>query len=307
MFLTVVLLSASVDGVEHLVFVDFVLLSVLDSVGSSASVAPLVFSVALASVFVDPFRAFFAFDVTAPMEFAFAFVSSEDATGVVASSAAHDVATVGAHGSRVASTSRGTQAARRRIGVAIIRRRLEVHQIGFGGLFQGFVDGDELVAALVHRDLSRGIVFLLQILADSFELLHGDPTSTDGASSGDSVAFALQADETLDGFAAGAVVVEVHQVARVFASLATAFSRVDEEFGEFGAVPDVVGAAAPLEHALLIAAGASSTVVAFAVLQLAFTAAASDAVDDGGGGDGVDERSFAGTACHKGREKKDDG
>ena len=247
-------------------------------------------------MFVDPFGAFFALDVAAPVELTLALVSSENATGVVAPTAAHDVAAVRAHGGGVAGASGGAETSGRRIRITVIRRRLEIDQIGLGLLLEGFVDGDELVAALVHRDLSRRIVLLLQIFSDGLELLHGDPASTDRASPGDAVAFALQTDETLHGFASGAVVVEIHQVSSVFASFAAALAGVDEEFGEFGAVPDVVRAAAPLEHALFVATGSATTVVALAVLQLPFAAAASDAVDDGGGGNGVDERCFARTA-----------
>ena len=272
-----------------MVFLDLVLVSALHSVRPSACVTPVVLSVTFARVFVDPFRAFFALDVAAPVELALALVSPEDSAGVVASAAAHDVASVGAHGGGVASATGGSQASGREIGVAIIRRRLEVDQIGLGLLLEGFVDGDELVAALVHGDLGCRIVLLLEVFADGFKLLHGNPASADGASSGDSVALALQADETLDRLAPGAVVVEIHQIPRVFASLAAALAGVDEQFGELGAVPDVVGAAAPLEHALLVATGSATTVVALAMLQLAFAAAARDAVDDGGGGNGVDE------------------
>lgn len=259
-------LSVPGDRVEHLVLLDFVLVSALNPVGSSSAVSPVVLAVSFAGVFIDPLSALLALDVAAPVEFALAFVSPENSAGVVASAAAHDVAAVGAHGRGVASAAGGAQAAGGGVRVTVVGGRLEVDQVGLCLLFQGLVDGDELVAALVHGHLGRRVVFLLEIFSDGLELLHGDPAGANGAGSGNSVAFALEADEALHGFASGAVVVQVHQVARVFASFAAAFAGVDEQLGELGAVPDVVGTAAPLEYTLLITTGSATTIVALAVL-----------------------------------------
>ena len=289
-------LSVPRDRIEHLVFLNLVLIPALHPAGPSSSVSPVVVSVSLARVLVHPLGAFLALDVAAPMELALALVSPQDAAGVVPAPAAHDVATVGAHGSRVAGSPGRAETSGRRIRVAVIRRGFEVDEIRLGLLLERLVDGDEFVAALIHRDLRRRIVLLLQIFSDGLELLHGDPASADRAGAGNAVAFALQADEPLDGFAAGAVVVEIHEVARVFASLAAALAGVDEEFGEFRAVADVVRAAAPLENALLVATRPAAAVVALAMLQLAFAAAARDAVDDGGRGNRVNEGGLAGTA-----------
>ena len=155
------------------------------------------------------------------------------------------------------------------------------------------------------------IKLILCFASDSsyLKLLHGDPACSDGAGAGDSVTFALESDEALDGFATRSIVVEVHEVAGIFASFAASFAGVDEQLGELGAIPDVVRTPAPLEHPLLVAPSTPSTVVAFTMLQLAFAAAARDAVDDGGGRDGVDEGSLAGAACwlERGGRRKEGG
>lgn len=120
---------------------------------------------------------------------------------VVASAAAHQVATVGLLLARrlVAQAAVRPGAARQWIGLAVVGRALQVHQLRVQGLavrvqLLDLQEGGPLGAAGSHRlHVHRLVVLVLQDVAQLAELGQRGPAGLGGAGTRHAVALALQA------------------------------------------------------------------------------------------------------------------
>lgn len=88
----------------------------------------------LAGKHLSSLAASVALDEAAPLELAVALPDARVLVGVVASAAAHEVAAIRVGGSVVAEAAPCAGAARGGVLLAVVRRALQVHQIGDWGL-----------------------------------------------------------------------------------------------------------------------------------------------------------------------------
>lgn len=228
----------------------------------------------LARVHLCPLAARVALDVAAPQELAVALPNPRILVRVVPSPAAHQVAPADVlHHSLVAHPPLRAQAARHRVGLAVVRRPVNVNQVRIHGfaIRVGLFDLEEF-GALVSAGFDGlnvyGVgILLLENVAELAELGECGPAGFGGARARDAVALAFQPHVLLQDLSPNLVIVQVHERPGILLH----FAGVDEDFGEAQAVADV-GRAAPPLPALVLTVKPLLLLVTTAVAQIALCA-----------------------------------
>lgn len=155
-------------------------------------------SVSLTRVYVVDAHTLLTADVAAPVEDAVTLLFAFLSPGVVAASAAQQVAALNAVRRHVADTIARPKGARLWVGLAEIGRALIVHQVALSGVLEeGVLDSQGLhpatrLAVLLHHHLWGAVVLVLQVVAQHAEVRLRPPARLHLTASRKAVTFAAQ-------------------------------------------------------------------------------------------------------------------
>lgn len=132
----------------------------------------------------------FAFDVATPVELAVAPLRDARLKGVVAPSAAHQLAPVHAGRVPIAAPPDGTHGARAAVGAAVVRTLVQIHQVVLRGFVEAPIGLHQTRALAVELHLGGAVVLRLQRVARGAEVRQLVPAGLQRAAAAHAVALA---------------------------------------------------------------------------------------------------------------------